>query len=143
MFRFLNRIWFKRWLYTALTVIAIFYLTLVPRPLPDDMSFDIPGIDKFVHACMFGGLTFVACFDYAYRKKRFAQLTVSTIAAIAGISALFGGAIEITQQQMGMGRGGDIYDFIADIAGCVIAALFLHFILNGKSAVISNSTSAN
>lgn len=129
MLRFLNRIWIKRWLYTVLTVIAIFYLTLVPRPLPDDMSIDIPGMDKIVHACMFGGLTFVACFDYAYRRKRFVAMSGRTIAAIAIFSAIFGGAIEIAQQQMNMGRGGDIYDFLADIAGCVIAALIARHIL--------------
>lgn len=130
MLRFLNRIWIKRWLYTVLTVIAIFYLTLVPRPLPDDMSIDIPGIDKVVHACMFGGLTFVVCFDYAYRRKRFAPLSGRTIAAIATFSALFGGAIEIVQQQMDMGRGGDIYDFLADATGCVTAALIAKHLLN-------------
>lgn len=130
MLRFLNRIWIKRWLYTVLTVIAIFYLTLVPRPLPDDMSIDIPGIDKIVHACMFGGLTFVGCFDYAYRKKRFVNLSGRTIAAIATFSAVFGGAIEVAQQQMDMGRGGDIFDFLADVAGCVIAAFIARLLLS-------------
>lgn len=125
MLRFLNRIWIKRWLYTVLTVIAVFYLTLVPRPLPDGVSFDIPGLDKIVHACMFGGLTFVCCFDYAYRNKRFIPLSTRTIAVIAIISALFGGAIEIAQLKMDMGRGGEILDFLADIAGCVIAAFIV------------------
>lgn len=37
--------------------------------------------------------------------------------------AVFGGIIEILQQVMAMGRGGDVFDFFADCIGIFCAAL--------------------
>lgn len=124
MLKFVSSIWYKRWLYTGIVIAAIFYLTLVPRPLPPDMEMDIPGLDKLVHAIMFGGLAGTAILDYAYRgHHRFATVSVKAMAIICALSALTGGAIEIAQDAMKMGRGGDILDFIADITGAVIGTL--------------------
>ncbi len=124
MLKFVSAIWFKRWLYTGIVVAAILYLTLVPRPLPPDMDMDIPGLDKLVHAIMFGGLAGTSVIDYAYRgNHRFSSVSFRAVAVICALSALFGGAIEIAQDLMGMGRGGDWLDFIADIAGAAIGSL--------------------
>lgn len=113
-------IWPKRWITTALVVLCILYLTLVPRPLPDN-DINIPGLDKVVHALMFGGLAFVAVIDLARMRKRcYRSLTRRGVIAVALSVALFGGGVEIAQDAMDMGRGGDIYDFIADVAGVVI-----------------------
>lgn len=113
-------IWPKRWITTALVVLCILYLTLVPRPLPDN-DINIPGLDKVVHAVMFGGLAFVAAIDLARKRKRcYRSLTRRGVIAVALSVALFGGGVEIAQDAMDMGRGGDIYDFIADVAGVVI-----------------------
>ena len=111
-----------QWLFTVVTAIAILYLTLVPKPLPDT---DIPlweHSDKIVHAIMFGGMYFVIYLDYVRKygqDKWKATATWSIVVAVA----LFGGLIEIAQDSMGMGRGGDIYDFAADVAGVILASL--------------------
>lgn len=116
-------IWPKRWIATALVVLCILYLTLVPRPLPDN-DIDIPGLDKVVHAIMFGGLAWVACIDLARVKRRcFRKLSRVQLLKVAVAVALFGGAIEVAQQLMAMGRGGDILDFLADVAGTIIGTL--------------------
>lgn len=116
-------IWPKRWIATALVVLCILYLTLVPRPLPDN-DIDIPGLDKVIHAIMFGGLAWVACIDLARVKRRcFRKLSRRQLLKAAVTVALFGGAIEVAQQLMAMGRGGDIFDFLADIAGTIIGTL--------------------
>lgn len=119
----LMKIWPKRWISTALVVLAILYLTLVPRPLPDN-NIDIPGLDKAVHAVMFGGLAFVACIDMAMRGRgRYAFLPSCRAWGVAIAVAAFGGAVEIAQQSMGAGRSGDVWDFAADCAGVAIGIL--------------------
>ena len=121
----LHRIWIKGWLYTAIVVLAILYLTLVPRPLPSGMDVRIPGIDKLVHAIMFGGLTFTASLDMAYRRDGFERLSPRTLAVIAVSSAAFGGIVEVAQGLMGLGRGCDIWDFVADASGSLLSALLV------------------
>ena len=51
------------WLLTAVTVAAILWLTLVPRPLGDMKPELFPGADKVVHAIMFGGLALMILTD--------------------------------------------------------------------------------
>ena len=117
------KLWPKRWVTTALVVLAILYLTLVPRPLPD-AGVEIPGLDKVVHAVMFGGLAFVACIDAAQRRRgSFGQVARGKAWFIALLSAVFGGLVEIAQMAMGAGRSGDLLDFVADCAGAVAGML--------------------
>ena len=48
---------------TILVTGAILWLTLAPHPLPESDMPVIPGMDKVVHGCMFGGLYFILAFD--------------------------------------------------------------------------------
>lgn len=116
-----------RWSYTALVVVGILLLTLVPQPLPD---MDVPlweHTDKVVHALMFGGLAFVIAFDYA-REKGIRSLTPGMSVVCAGVSIAFGGTIEVVQDLMGLGRSADILDFFADSVGAIIAGLIAPWI---------------
>lgn len=116
-------LWPKRWIATALVLLFIFYLTLVPRPLPDT-NIEIPGLDKLAHAIMFGVLAFVTSIDMARRNRNdIRTLSNSTIIYISVIVAFVGLLIEILQQLMQLGRGGDLLDFIADIIGVIIASI--------------------
>lgn len=122
--------WPKRWVATALVILVILYLTLVPRPLPDN-DIEIPGLDKLVHAVMFGGMAAVACVDTAKRgRNRFVALRRRQVWVVAVATAAFGGAVEIAQGVMGAGRSGDVLDFVADCvgvaAGVLVAAKGLH-----------------
>lgn len=103
---------------SALTVAAILYLTLVPKPLPDTEFEMPPGTDKVIHALMFGGLCFMLMLDMTLRHH---PLTRRVLTVTVTAVCLFGGVIEIIQQAMAMGRGGDCYDWIADIAGTLLA----------------------
>ena len=130
----LINLWPKRWVATALVLLFIFYLTLVPRPLPDT-NIEIPGLDKLVHAIMFGVLAFVASIDMARRNRsHIKSLSISTIIIISVIVAFIGLLIEILQQLMQLGRVGDLLDFIADIIGIIIASIitvnFLNSLIN-------------
>ena len=116
-------LWPKRWIATALVLLLILYLTLVPRPLPNT-NIEIPGLDKLAHAIMFGVLAFVTSIDMARRNRNVIRtLSNSTIIYISIIVAFVGLLIEILQQLMQLGRGGDLLDFIADIIGIFIASI--------------------
>ena len=127
-------LWPKRWIATALVLLLILYLTLVPRPL-SNTNIEIPGLDKLAHAIMFGVLAFATSVDMARRNRNdIRTLSNSTIIYISIIVAFVGLLIEILQQLMQLGRGGDLLDFIADIIGIIIASIitvnFLKSLLN-------------
>ena len=110
---------------TTLVTLAILWLTLAPKPLPDNTLPLIPGIDKIAHACMFGGLTFAIMFDIALRqrKKHIGQhYSKPAYAAIAVAVTAFGAVTELLQAA-GTARSGDPADLAADIVGCGVALL--------------------
>lgn len=115
-----------QWSFTIASVLLLLYLTLVPKPLPDT-GLKFPHADKVVHAVMFGGIYFCLVLDFLRRRARFHQslvmpLSVDVIFAL--ISIALGGAIELLQGSLAMGRSCDIFDFYADAAGVVIFFTF-------------------
>ena len=79
------------------------------------------GPDKIVHLLMFGTLAFLIPFGYrcdyvqwdiAYRKR---LLWLSLL-----IAAAYGGLTELLQRYVFIGRSGSLYDFYADVIGCVL-----------------------
>lgn len=121
--------WWRRrlpaWLLTVLTVGAVLWLTLAPQPLPDNDIPLFPGADKLVHAAMFGGVTLVLWADW--RMTRHRPLAVWQTALCAVIAIALGGAIEIAQGTMNLGRSADFADFVADTIGSLaVMAILLH-----------------
>jgi len=134
---------------TAVVMAAILWLTLAPHPLPENDLPLFPGADKLVHACMFGGLYFIMALDavtwrVAHARKRRAHsggpetetgistvlpVKMSVLFALAAI--LTGGAIELAQGAMGLGRGCDLFDFLADAAGVLLAVWLTPPVLRG------------
>lgn len=113
---------FPSWFFTVPVVIAILWLTLVPNPVPEiDVTF-WEHTDKIVHAIMFGTLYFVVSIDwYRKRQKDIPRLWSPVSTTIFAWTALFGAIIELVQPYVG--RSNDIYDFLADLAGIIIAGL--------------------
>jgi VanZ family protein len=111
-------------LLTAVTVAAVLYLTLVPRPLPD---MDMPmweHTDKVVHALMMLGVLWAANVDIMRRNRiRWCRMRLSSMVWLTVAVMAFGGVIELAQGAMQMGRGADWVDFAADCAGAVVAAV--------------------
>ncbi len=110
-----------RWLLPAGCLAAFLYLALAPKPLPDIKISFWEHSDNIVHAIMFGGLCF--CFGLDIWRGRRAPLPSRLLLATA--VGLFGGLIELIQDAMHMGRGGDWADFAADLAGALLSLLFL------------------
>lgn len=104
---------------SILCSIIILYLTLVPNPLPDNRLQLIPGMDKIVHAIMFGG--FVLCLGVDYRRKHpFSKLSVKKMISYICFGIFFGAIVELLQYYMNVGRGGDYLDLASDAIGCII-----------------------
>lgn len=116
-----------QWLFTIIVLLAILYLTLVPKPLPDTNIRLFPHVDKVVHAIMFGVLYFCLVLDFlrnrALRHQSYIIPFSINITFILSCIAL-GGLIELIQSWLGLGRSCDIYDFYADTAGVILFATF-------------------
>lgn len=79
------------------------------------------GPDKIVHLLMFGTLAFLIPFgyrrDYVQRDIAYGKrlLWLSLL-----IAAAYGGLTELLQRYVFIGRSGSLYDFYADVIGCVL-----------------------
>lgn len=119
----------------AIVAIIIFYLCcLLPSKDIPDVGFDffIPA-DKIVHFLMYFGLSLVASYNYIYDKSGNIIILKLIIFAIC-IPILYGGLIEIIQDNYFQGRSGDWYDFLADTLGAIasipFSLWFRRFLLN-------------
>lgn len=123
MLNFLLKI--PRWWSSALVICAVLYLTLFPKPLPDNDIQFWEHTDKLVHGLMMAATYWALAFDIG-RGSRLS--TRSRLWLLGGVIA-FGGAIELAQGAMGLGRGASWGDFAADAAGTLIAALSVNPLL--------------
>lgn len=113
------------WLCTVLCLMAILYLTLMPDPLGDEDLPLFPGADKIVHALMFFGLTLCMLFD-AMRARGWRKLPLPAVSLISLVGMGVGIGIEYLQDAMGLGRGKEFLDMVADAFGAIAAgALWL------------------
>lgn len=106
---------------TIVVLVAILYLTLLPKPLGEEDISLFDGADKVVHFIMFGGLSGTYIFD-RYRMSH--PLTMRGALLTALVSALLGALVEYLQYAMNLGRtGNDIYDALANALGafCAVA----------------------
>lgn len=101
-----------------IVVAVILYATLNADPVGADELPPIPHIDKLIHAIMFGGLFSAIVFDRA-RSGRNNSLRTKLI--IAAVCFICGAVDEVVQNALENGRQGDIYDFLADFTGILIA----------------------
>ncbi len=106
---------------SVLVLMLLFYLTLVPKPLPD-VDIPILNFDKVVHVIMMAGVYLTFAFDYT-RRERQHKLSLSVILLFLVITVLLGGFIELAQGTELIHRGCDFADFIADAIGSVLGAV--------------------
>lgn len=103
-----------------LTFAVIIYATLFPDPMFPDDSSRIPGLDKLIHAVMFGGFAGALAFDYARKRPRHRPEPFQ-MGVFCLLSLFAGGCIEVLQEVMSIGRSGDWLDLVADGVGVVVA----------------------
>lgn len=106
-----------QFLVSGTVVAAVLYLTLAPKPLPDNDINWFKHTDKIVHAVMMAGVYLAVALDYIKHRRQPCGLPPAALGCILAAVIVFGGSIELLQGAMDMGRGCDLYDFIADSAG--------------------------
>ena len=113
------------WTPSIVCLLTILYLTLWPDPLHGTHIELFEGADKVVHGIMMMGM--ILCMGLDALRKKAARRLDDSVRAPKGllfvyfiIVSLFGGAIELLQGAMGMGRGEDMMDFLADVAGAFV-----------------------
>lgn len=115
------------WILSAICFVAILWLTLASHPLGSHSPRLFEGADKVVHGIMFGGFTLCLITD-ASRRNGWHPLRPTTIICFALAASLFGGAIEMLQFIMSVGRSADLMDLLADSTGASIIAITAIFI---------------
>lgn len=109
------------YLFSGLTLLAILWLTLAPKPLGEEPPPLFEGADKIAHAVMFGGLAAMILFD-RQRKHEWKYESKSFCFTVAFWVSIFGVSIEFLQAIMGLGRGFEYSDMIADALGSFLFA---------------------
>ena len=126
--KILDRI--PRFLTSAVVTAGVLYLTLAPRPFGSVRIPLFEGADKVVHFMMFFAMAFAYHFDFRRGKKPVDE--ASLMGWIFVSLSAFGGLIELAQWKMRMGRSGDWYDLLADIAGAVYG-IILAWLISAKN----------
>lgn len=126
--KILDRI--PRFLTSAVVTAGVLYLTLAPRPFGRVRIPLFEGADKVVHFMMFLAMAFAYHFDFRRGKKPVDEARLMGWIFVS-LSA-FGGLIELAQWKMRMGRSGDWYDLLADIAGAVYG-IILAWLISAKN----------
>lgn len=128
--KILDRI--PRFLTSAVVTAGVLYLTLAPRPFGSVRIPLFEGADKVVHFMMFLAMAFAYHFDFRRGKKPVDEARLMGWIFVS-LSA-FGGLIELAQWKMRMGRSGDWYDLLADIAGAVYG-IILAWLISAKNNI--------
>ncbi len=126
--KILDRI--PRFLTSAVVTAGVLYLTLAPRPFGSVRIPLFEGADKVVHFMMFFAMAFAYHFDFRRGKKPVDEARLMGWIFVS-LSA-FGGLIELAQWKMRMGRSGDWYDLLVDIAGAVYG-IILAWLISAKN----------
>lgn len=126
--KILDRI--PRFLTSAVVTAGVLYLTLAPRPFGSVRIPLFEGADKVVHFMIFFAMAFAYHFDFRRGKKPVDEARLMGWIFVS-LSA-FGGLIELAQWKMRMGRSGDWYDLLADIAGAVYG-IILAWLISAKN----------
>ena len=110
----------KRFVISLAYLSAVVFLELMPERLVPDFQF--PAEDKLVHACMYLGLTFLACWTFHAEKNHLRVLSIVLIAISFGI------LMEIFQFEMRLGRSFEWFDILSNCLGAILgASLFFFF----------------
>jgi VanZ family protein len=124
--------------WALLWALLIFILCTIPgQDIPHISFLELLRFDKFVHAAMFFVLCLLMARGFSLQTS-FLFLNRHYLAISALICVAYGGSLEIIQGTWCVGRTADIYDFIANSFGVLIAvlsyrkteALFLNRFLN-------------
>jgi VanZ family protein len=106
----------RQWLRITLSLVYLGFIAILSLLPPDDFP-EIPlfqGADKIVHACMYLGLTWLACWSmHAEIRHKWYYLIIL-------FSIGWGIIMELFQLMMQMGRSFDFFDITGNSVGTLI-----------------------
>src|SRR5574337_308071 len=111
--------------YPAPLLWALLILILCGMPgkdIPHISFLELLSFDKWVHAGIFFVLTLLLIRSFRLQQKR-EWLLRNAVYLAPALAGLYGGLTEILQATLFIDRDADLYDFIADGFGCILAAL--------------------
>jgi VanZ family protein len=104
---------------TFLFAVLILVLSIIPPDISGDSSlFYFPGMDKIIHALMYGSFTIVVMYEFLKKTQYRFGTIVWIITAILSYSIL----MEIVQLTLVAYRSGDVWDILANLAGILTGA---------------------
>ena len=115
----------KKYPMTLLVILVICYLSFFKPPQTEMET--IPGIDKLVHTCMYGGLCFLLWVEYLRTHRELNSRKMFWGGIILPIA--MSGIIELLQSYCTEYRGGDWVDFAANSLGVILAAMVGYYLL--------------
>lgn len=118
---------FPQWLRILLSLLYLTVVALLSLMPPNDLPYVKPfaGFDKVVHACMYFGLTVLACWTFYSEEKRIRILYVVLF------SVSWGMIMEISQLEMMLGRAFDLKDELSNTVGTLLGAAVYMAIASG------------
>ena len=122
----------KKYPVSLLIILTVIYLSFFYRPTSDLCN--SPIIDKFVHVCMYLGMSGMLWLEFLRaHQKGDSPLWHAWVGAFV-CPVLFSGMVELLQEYCTTYRGGDWLDFAANTTGALIASLIGYFVLRPRMA---------
>ena len=111
---------------------AVFILILLGLPandFPNTSFLNIPNLDKYVHAFLFFVFVFLLARGFVLQNK-FTFIHKFFLLSSLTLGIIYGGTTELMQGPGSVfpSRTCDIYDFLADTAGCLAGLIFFIFL---------------
>lgn len=117
---------------TSVWLIIILAITCIPgNYIPVNLDFiEWLKPDKIVHFILFGCFNYILLAELDYNHQHLKSKIKWSIGL--GISTLVSASTELLQYSIIAGRDGNLYDFFANILGCIMACYCFYFVKKQK-----------
>lgn len=114
----------KQFIYTLLWASLILVLSSIPGgSMPSYSWMAMLSFDKFAHAFVYSILVFLFIMELSVKAQKYATSRNIIIFAFL-IGTLYGGLIELMQENLFVDRKADLFDFLANMVGGLLGIVF-------------------
>lgn len=108
------------------SLIILWIISIPGTSIPSSKLFDIPHFDKLVHAAVFAVFTFLLTYGLRMQQIIVLNKYPYTISLLVGV--VYSMLTEWIQLRFVDSRSGELYDLIADLAGCLMGVLLYYYL---------------
>ncbi|RHJ86731.1 VanZ family protein [Parabacteroides sp. AM08-6] len=120
----------KKYPVSLVMMLVIIYLSFFKPPTIEVGR--IPGFDKIIHFCMYGGLSGMLWLEFLLNHRRYDNVLWHAWIGAVVCPIVMSGIIELLQEYCTTYRGGDWLDFAANTFGVAVATLIAYFIIRPR-----------